>query len=226
VSTPNIIAIDGPAASGKTTLALTLAHDLDYLYFDTGVMYRAVTLAAMDQSIDLTDESNVTDIAKSIEIDVIPSTESDGRPCTVKVDGEDVTWKLRGHEVDKNVSIPSAYAGVRKAMTDQQRKIGNRGRVVMVGRDIGTVVLPNADLKIYLDASAEARAQRRWQEFSKNGSTDSYQQILDSMKNRDKLDSQRQVAPLRPAEDAYVIDSTSLDADEVVQRVKQIIESY
>ena len=226
MSTPNIIAIDGPAASGKTTLALTLAHDLSYLYFDTGVMYRAVTLAAMNKGIDLLDEQSVTGVANAIEIDVLPSTESDGRSCTVVVDGEDVTWKLRGFEVDKNVSIPSAYSGVRDAMTEKQRKIGNRGGVVMVGRDIGTVVLPHADLKIYLDASVEARAKRRWQEFSKNGSTDSYEQILTAMKNRDQLDSQRQVAPLRPADDAHVIDSTALDADEVVWRVKQIIESY
>ncbi len=225
MSIPNTIAIDGPAASGKTTLALTLAHDLNYLYFDTGVMYRAVTLAALNKGIDLADESSVTNVAQSIEIDVLPATEEDGRQCTVNVDGEDVTWKLRGHEIDKNVSIPSAYAGVREAMTDQQRKIGNRGRVVMVGRDIGTVVLPHADLKIYLDASVEARAKRRWQEFSKNGSSDSYEQILEAMKVRDKLDSQRLVAPLRPATDAHVIDSTSLDTDEVVLRVKQFIES-
>ncbi len=223
MSTPLTIAIDGPAASGKTTLALSLARDLGYLCFDTGVMYRAVTLAALRLGIDLSDEAAVTHVAEMCTIDVVPPTVDDGRAYTVRLDGEDVTTPIRDHKIDTQVSIPSAYPGVRSAMTDQQRRIGQRGRVVMVGRDIGTVVLPQADLKIYLDASVEARARRRWQEFQRNSRRDSYEDILEAMKRRDLLDSRRAVAPLRSAEDAYVIDSTDLDANAVYKRVREII---
>jgi len=223
---PAIIAIDGPAASGKTTLALSLAHDLGYLYFDTGVMYRAVTLLALQSGVSLSDEAAVTHLAETCDIDVVPPTADDGRACTVRLNGEDVTWAIREHEIDTQVSIPSAYPGVRKAMTEQQRRIGERGQVVMVGRDIGTVVLPHAELKIYLDASVAARARRRWQESQRNGKADPYETILEAMKRRDTIDSQRAVAPLRPADDAYVVDSTALDAEAVYERVQRIMDSW
>jgi cytidylate kinase len=200
-------------------LALSLARALGYLYFDTGVMYRAVTLAALQARIDLADKSAVEALARRVVIDVAPPTVDDGRSCTVLLDGEDVTWPLRSAEVDASVSIPSAYAGVRDAMTAQQRRIGERGDVVMVGRDIGTVVLPHADLKIYLDASPEARARRRWQEYRSNGQPDTYEDILAAMKKRDHIDSQRAVAPLRAASEAVVIDTTSLQAEDVLKQV-------
>jgi cytidylate kinase len=216
---PLTIAIDGPSASGKSTLAHTLAEKLGYLYFDTGVMYRAVTLAALRRGMNLADEAAVVRLAETIDIDVVPPTVDDGCDCTVLVDSEDVTLQLRSTEVDAGVSIPSAYAGVRQAMTRQQRRIGERGRVVMAGRDIGTVVLPDADLKIYLDASAEARARRRWLEYQARGRSDSYEDILAAMRRRDEIDSQRAVAPLRAAEDALVLDTTQMGVEAVLRTV-------
>lgn len=219
------IAIDGTAGSGKTTLALRLAEQLGYLYFDTGLMYRAVTLSALRQGIDLADEQAVARLAEQIDIDVASPTEDDGRTCTVYLDGADVTWALREAEIDASVSIPSAYPGVRQAMTEQQRRIARRGQVVMVGRDIGTVVLPDADLKIYLDASVEARARRRWNDYQANGQHESYEEVLASMRARDELDSQRAVAPLRPADDAVVIDTTQTEADDVLRMALDLIAS-
>lgn len=210
-----IIAIDGPAASGKSTLALRLAQELGYLYFDTGVMYRAVTLVAVQQAVDIEDEQAVTRIALEIDLDVRPPTQRDGRQYDVLMDGEDITWEIRSPEVDKNVSQVSIYAGVRQAMTQVQRQIGLRGDVVMVGRDIGTVVLPEADLKIYLDASVEARAWRRFDECEARGENVNYEVILAQMRDRDHLDSTREIAPLRAAKDAVILDSTAMDAEKV-----------
>ena len=166
---PSMIAIDGPAAAGKSTVAQRLAARLGYLYFDTGIMYRAVTLAALDRGMDLQDEPAVTRLAQELVIDILPPGEEDGRQTTVLVDGRDVTWALRRPEVDAHVSLVSAYAEVRRALTLRQREVGMRGRVVMVGRDIGTVVLPQADLKIYLDATVDVRAMRRYREFAGSG---------------------------------------------------------
>jgi cytidylate kinase len=225
MSKPSVIAIDGPAASGKTTLACELARRLGYLYFDTGVMYRAVTLAALERGIPLADEEAVTAVAESIEIDVLPPTVDDGRLSTVLVDGRDVTSLLHTAEVDANVSIPSAYAGVRQAMTRQQRRIAERGHVVMVGRDIGTVVAPDAGLKVYLDASLEARAYRRWREYQTEGQAISLEEILAAMRHRDELDSARAVSPLRPAEDAVVLDTTHMDAQAVLDYVLKLVNA-
>ncbi len=214
---PEIIAIDGPAASGKSTLGRRLAEALGYLFFDTGVMYRAVTWLALQRGLDIHDEPAVTALAREIQIDVRPASRPDGRTCDVIVNGQDITWDLRRAEVDASVSIVSAYRGVRRAMSEQQRRIGLRGRVVMVGRDIGTVVLPEADLKIYLDASAEERARRRHDEIEGRGGEADYDEILETMRVRDHLDSTRDVAPLRAAPDAVVIRSDRLTADQVFE---------
>lgn len=216
---PSIIAIDGPAASGKSTLGLKLANELGYLFFDTGVMYRAVTWIALDHDIDVMDEEKVTALAQESPIDVAPASKSDGRACDVLVAGKDITWELRLPEVDANVSVVSAYAGVRAALSQQQRRIGKRGKVVMVGRDIGTVVLPEADLKIYLDASAEERAKRRFDEMAARGAKVDYDNILAKVIERDRIDSTRDVAPLKAAEDAIVVDSEKMNVDEVFDRV-------
>jgi len=220
--TPSIIAIDGPAASGKSTLGHRLADELGYLFFDTGVMYRAVTWLALQRGVDMNDEAAVTRLAETTQIDVAPSSQDDGRACDVLADGADITWETRRPEVDANVSVVSAYAGVRQALSAQQRRIGLRGKVVMVGRDIGTVVLPEADLKVYLDATAEERARRRHDEVRARGGNPDYQEILDKVIQRDHIDSTRAVAPLRPAEDAVLLDSDKLDADEVFERVKTL----
>jgi cytidylate kinase len=220
--TPNIIAIDGPAASGKSTIGKRLADELGYLFFDTGVMYRAVTWIALQRGADVRDEAAVTRLAEETPIDVAPASRSDGRACDVLVAGQDITWETRRPEVDANVSVVSAYAGVRREMSQQQRRIGQRGRVVMVGRDIGTVVLPEADLKIYLDASAEERARRRFEEIRARGEEADYEEILSKVRERDRIDSTRAVAPLRPAEDAVILDTDKLSADEVFARVREL----
>lgn len=221
----NLIAIDGPAASGKSTLAELIANKLNYFFFDTGVMYRAVTLAALEQVKDLDDEEKVTDLANRIQIDVQPASVQDGRVMDILVDGKDVTWQIRTPEVDQMVSKVSAYAGVRKAMTDQQRRIGERGNMVMVGRDIGTVVFPDAKYKIYLEASPEERARRRFVEVQKRGESTSYEDILASIRKRDALDSSREVAPLKPADDAHVIDSDAKNIDIVLEEALKILQN-
>jgi cytidylate kinase len=217
------IAIDGPAASGKSTLAKELAGELDYLYFDTGVMYRAVTLAAIRQGVSVDDEGKVSAIASGLDLDVRPPSVRDGRQYDVIMDGEDVTWAIRSPEVDRNVSQVSMYAGVREAMTRRQRQIGERGKVVMVGRDIGTVVLPDADLKIFLDASVEARAERRFEECKARGEVVDYADILEDMRRRDRIDSTRELAPLQVAADAIVLINTELSVEQELTQVLEVI---
>lgn len=221
-SPPSIIALDGPAASGKSTLGNKLANSLGYLFFDTGIMYRAITWIALQRDMNLKDEAAVTDLAQKAQIDIRPPSKSDGRPCDVVIGDKDVTWDMRGSEVDANVSVVSAYAGVRQALSEQQRRIGLRGRVVMVGRDIGTVVLPEADLKVYLDASAEERAKRRYDELIARGEKADYDEILRKVIERDRIDSTRAVAPLRPADDAVIIDSDKMDVEQVFSKVMEL----
>jgi cytidylate kinase len=224
LTTVSTIAIDGPAASGKSTIGELLAQRLGYLYFDTGVMYRAVTWAALDRGISIEDEAEVAALAGELHIDVAPSTVDDGRQYTVLADGVDITWEIRTPAVNGNVSQVSAYPDVRHEMVCQQRRVAQCGRVVMVGRDIGTVVLPDADLKIYLDASVEERARRRWEEERARGKNSDYEAVLTSMRRRDEIDSSREASPLRAAEDAVVLDTTSLDIDGVMVEVARLVE--
>lgn len=219
---PNIIAIDGPAASGKTTIANQLAEKWGYLFFDTGVMYRAVTWLALYKNISTKDEALVSDLAENIKIDVAPPSQDDGREYDVIADGIDVTWKIRKKKVDACVSRVSAYPGVRRALTQQQRRIGLVGKVIMVGRDIGTVVLPEADLKIYLDASVEERANRRYKQRVERGENVKLTKILKKLEKRDRIDSTRDVAPLRAAEDAVLINSNEMSVNQVVSRIEKI----
>lgn len=221
-SPPSIIALDGPAASGKSTLGNKLALSLGYLFFDTGIMYRAITWIALQHDMNLKDEAAITELAQKAQIDIRPPSKDDGRACDVVIEEKDVTWDMRGGNVDANVSVVSAYAGVRKALSEQQRRIGMRGKVVMVGRDIGTVVLPEADLKIYLDASAEERAKRRYDELIARGETADYDEILRKVIERDRIDSTRAVAPLRPADDAIIIDSDKMDVEQVFTHVMEL----
>jgi cytidylate kinase len=218
---PRTIAIDGPAASGKSVLAERLAAALGYFYFDTGLMYRAVTHQALWQDIPIQDESAVTRLAESIEINVLPTTEQGG--CKVIVGGRDVTAELHRPEVDRNVSAVSAYSGVRRAMTEQQRRIAARGNIIMAGRDIGTVVLPDAECKIFLTASVEARAKRRMHDRLARGQEVTLDRMRDEIIRRDEFDSSRSVAPLRAAEDAVHLDNTDLTIDETVRRALEIV---
>jgi cytidylate kinase len=185
-------------------------------------MYRAVTWLVLERGLSPQDEEQVTALAEEIDIDVRTPSRDDGRDYDVLVDGQDITWKIRTPEVDAHVSVISAYPGVRRALTAQQRRIGSRGEVVMVGRDIGTVVLPEAECKIFLDASVEERATRRFNQRRERGEQVNYQEIVRVMKKRDQIDSSRKVAPLRAASDAVVINTDDLTITEVVDKIAAI----
>lgn len=217
-----VIAIDGPVASGKSTVGDHLARRLGFLYFDTGAMYRSVTQAALARGIPISDEAQVTALADAIAIHILPPTAEDGRQYTVQVGEEDITWKIRSPEVVANVSTVAAYPGVRAAMVRQQRRIALAGRVVMVGRDIGTVVFPEAPLKIYLSASAEERARRRFLEMAGREGGEDYETILASVRRRDAIDSGRAASPLRPADDAVLLDTGPMSIEQVVDAIESL----
>ena len=221
---PRTIAIDGPAASGKSTIGTLVANKIGYMCLDTGIMYRAVAFQALKEGIAISDEAEVTKLADRIEIDILPATSQAGRQFDVMINGEDHTWDIRTTSVNATVSEVSVYPGVRKAMTIQQRKIAEKGRVVMLGRDIGTVVLPKAELKIYLDASVEVRAQRRYIEDLSHGKDACLEDVVESLRHRDEIDSSRAVAPLKAAEDAVIIDSDKMTVYEVVEYVMDLLE--
>ena len=221
---PKNIAIDGPAASGKTTIGTIVANKIGYMCLDTGIMYRAVALQALKEGIEISDEVAVTELAERIAIDIQPPTSEDGRQFDVMINGEDHTWDIRTAAVNAVVSEVSAYPGVRRAMTVQQRKIAEKGKIVMIGRDIGTVVLPDAELKIYLDASVEVRAQRRYVEDLSHGKDACLEDVIESLRHRDEIDSGRAIAPLKAADDAVVIDSDKMTVYEVVEFVMGLLE--
>ena len=221
---PDVIAIDGPAASGKSTIGLMLAQRLDYLCLDTGSMYRALTLAAIWNGISPDDEEAVVQLAVDCDLDILPlAEETDGRHYTVLLEGVDATWDLRLPEVDAFVSQISTYPGVRAEMVRRQRDVGHRGRVVMIGRDIGTVVMPDAVLKLYITASPEERARRRLLDRRRQGYDDNYESILADVTRRDNIDSSRKHSPLRPASDAIQIDTTGRTAEEVIGEIMSLI---
>ena len=223
---PSVIAIDGPAGSGKSTLGHLLAQRLGYLYFDTGALYRAVSLAALEHGVSVDDDVSLTELARRVQIDVVEPTVADGRLYTVLLDGHDVTWDIRSPAVDAIVSPVSAVAGVRRALVDRQRRIAQRGKVVMVGRDIGTVVLPDADLKLFVDASLEVRAQRRHAELRGRGEQATYEHVLDEMRRRDVRDREKPISPLVAAPDAIVLDTTNLDMSAMVDRAEEIVRRF
>ena len=221
---PNTIAIDGPSASGKSTIGGLWAEELGYLYFDTGVMYRAVAAVALSRGVPIEDEAAITALSEQVRIEVLPPTVHDGRDVTVLADGVDFSWNIRRPEVEKAVSPVSAYRGVREAMRLQQRRIGERGRVVMVGRDIGTVVLPDAELKVYLDASLAERARRRYLQRKARGEEVELERVIQDVRRRDEYDSTRQHAPLAAAPDAIVVDTTGLSVEQVIERVRVLVK--
>jgi len=186
-------------------------------------MYRAVTWAALDRGVAIDDEQAVTQLAEQLEIRVLRPTLDDGRQYTVLADGRDITWDIRSPEVNQGVSPVSAYLGVRRALTARQRAIGADGGVVMVGRDIGTVVLPKAEIKVYLDASLHERARRRHLEDLRRGKASDMAEVIRDLRRRDRIDSTRAAAPLRPADDAIILDSTNLTADQVVERIVALV---
>ncbi len=213
------IAIDGPAGVGKTTVGQSLARRLGFRFLDTGLMYRAVTYVAITDELSVEDQEAIEALASRLKFQV---TENDAGSSRILVNGEDVTDHLREVAVDSNVSAVSAMPGVRSVVVGEQRRIAAEGRIVMVGRDIGTVVLPDTPAKIYLTASPEVRAQRRFDENQAKGGGSSYSEILERMKKRDHIDSNRQDSPLKPADDAVVVDTGELSVDEVVERLLEI----
>lgn len=218
---PQRIAVDGSAASGKSTVGRRLAERLGYAFLDTGVMYRAVTYAALERKTGLEDSAALGDLARSLPIDV-SLEDRGGTRITIK--GEDVTDMLRSQNVEDHVSIVSRAPQVREALVALQREIATRHPIVMAGRDIGTVVLPDADLKIYLDASIEERARRRYADFLASGQKVSEEIVLEDIRRRDRIDSEREVSPLRPAADAAIIATDGLTLEQVMERVMAIVE--
>jgi cytidylate kinase len=228
----HIIAIDGPVASGKSSIGKRLADRLGYLFFDTGVMYRAVTYLALQALGSAEDTERVTTLARRAHIDILPPETADGRDSTILAglgaldpsDAvlQDITWEIRNKAVENNVSLVAAMPEVRRLLTEQMRRVGLRGRVVMVGRDVGTVILPEADLKVFLTATVESRARRRFEEVAGRGEARDQADILANLRERDRIDSTRAVAPLRPAPDAIVLDTTDLSLEEVLERIGEL----
>lgn len=220
-----VIAIDGPGAAGKSTVARRLADQMDAMLFDTGALYRTVTLAALRRGVSPSDAATLAGLASTLPIEIRPPSVVDGRPADVRMDGEDVTWAIRDPEIDSAVSEVSAHPAVRTALLDVQRNIASGARVVIVGRDIGTVVTPSAGIKIYLDASTGERARRRLVDLHERGIDATFDAVLADLQARDAFDSGRETAPLKPAADAIVIDSDGRTIDEIVNEVDMIIRA-
>ena len=210
------IAVDGPAGAGKSTVARAVARRLHYHYIDTGAMYRALAWRALNAGVDLRDEQAVTHLLEQMDLGVVQGPDQKTR---VLVDGEDVSERIRTPEVHASVSLVAGYSGVRAAMTRRQRDLAQDGGVVMDGRDIGTHVLPDAEVKVFLTATLEVRVARRRAELCAQGYDMSADRLRDDIEKRDRLDMERAVAPLREAPDALHIDTSDLPVDAVVERI-------
>jgi cytidylate kinase len=210
------IAIDGPAGAGKSTVARDVARKLALAYLDTGAMYRAITLAGLRRGTDLHDTLALESLTKQAVLDI--QSDDDGQNI-IFLNGEDVSTEIRLPEVSRNVSYVARCAEVREILVDKQREIGNRGGVVMDGRDIGTTVMPDAEYKFFLTASLEERARRRLDELLAKGEKLTLEQMKKEIAARDKIDSERECAPLRPADDAIHVDTTDMSIDEVVATI-------
>lgn len=219
-----IIALDGPVAVGKSTVGQRLAQKLGYCFFDTGTMYRALTWKALQLSIDLRDESRLADIAETTKMDLVPS-EKDPSRLIMMVDGQRLEREIYLPEVEAAVSLVSRIAAVRKVMVELQRQLAVRGNIVMAGRDIGTVVLPDANLKIYLTASPKERAGRRHRELLERGQASNIKEIEENLRRRDEMDTNRKVSPLKPASDARIVDTEGIGVNEVVDRICALVKS-
>ncbi|MGQ9572157.1 MAG: (d)CMP kinase [Dehalococcoidia bacterium] len=221
---PRTIAIDGPSASGKSSVGYLVAKRLRYTFLDTGAMYRALTWLALQRGVHLEDEKGLGRLARQVNMKLGPPSAASSERCTIWVDGEDLTPVLRRPEVEAAVSLVSRVPQVRRALVALQRRLASEGRLVMAGRDIGTVVLPKADLKIYLDASLEERARRRRDELANLGRACSRSDIREEILQRDVIDSGREDSPLRAAEDAIVINTDGLNQEQVVEKVLALVE--
>jgi cytidylate kinase len=214
-----VIAIDGPVGAGKSTVAKLVARKLGYLYVDTGAMYRAVALKALRLGMDINDPIVMAMLAEATDIQL--QQQGDGS-VRVFLDGEDVTEAIRTPEVSEASSIVSAHEGVRKVLAERQKVMAELGGVVMEGRDIQTVIAPDAEVKIFLTASLEERAKRRWLELQQKGISVSYEEVLQEVKERDERDKTRAIAPLRKAPDAVEIDTTGMTPEEVAEKIVKL----
>jgi cytidylate kinase len=214
-----IVAIDGPAGAGKSTVAKILAKRLGFLYIDTGAMYRAPTLKALDNNIDIKDEDKINRLALETSIDL--RSNSDGS-LSVILDGRDVSLEIRKPRITEYVSDVSKIKGVRQVLVKMQRELGEKGDCVLEGRDIGTVVFPHAQKKFFIDASSEVRVNRRFKELKGLNQNVAESDVAKDLSNRDKIDSTREVSPLRKAEDAIYIDTTKLSIEGVVEKMLEL----
>ena len=213
---PQLIAIDGPVAVGKSSVGSLLAGKLGYIFFDTGMIYRAFTWKVLKLGVSPEDENGLYHLASTTKFDFIPSQEGLLSPL---IDGEDVSSQMLCPEIEEQVALVSKVAGVRQAMVSEQRKLAQRGEVIMAGRDIGTGVLPWAELKIFLVASAEERATRRYKELLEQGKGIAYNAIFADLERRDETDIHRTISPLKPATDAIVINTEKISLEQVVDKI-------
>ena len=215
-----IVAIDGPVGAGKSSTAKEAARELGFVYVDTGAMYRAITVDVLGHGVDPNDEEAVKKVAGQSVVELVPG--DDGAQRTL-LNGVDVSGRIRDRDVTQAVSAVSAMRSVREKMTKMQRKIGGQGGIVMEGRDIGTVVFPDAEFKIFIEASIEVRAQRRHKELAANGVYVDIDDLIRQARERDKLNTEREIAPLRKADDAIIIDNSDMTFDEQVAKIISIV---
>lgn len=214
------IAIDGPAGAGKSSISKVVANELGYLYIDTGAMYRGVTWAVLDSHVNVKNQKDVESLLPSLDLTLEPTANA----CKVFVKGQDVTNLIRQQQINENVSTIASYKGVREYLVERQQAMAAVGGVILDGRDIGSVVLPKAELKIYLTASVDARAKRRWLEVQGTSNEQSLEDIKKNVESRDEMDKNRDESPLVCVEDAIVVDSSNMTFDETVEHILHLVQ--
>ena len=214
------IAIDGPAGAGKSSISKVVANELGYLYIDTGAMYRGVTWAVLDSHVNVNNQKDVESLLPSLDLTLEPTANA----CKVFVKGQDVTDLIRQQQINENVSTIASYKGVREYLVERQQAMAAVGGVILDGRDIGSVVLPKAELKIYLTASVDARAKRRWLEVQGTSNEQSLEDIKKNVESRDEIDKNRDESPLVCVEDAIVVDSSNMTFDETVEHILHLVQ--
>ena len=214
------IAIDGPAGAGKSSISKVVANELGYLYIDTGAMYRGVTWAVLDSHVDVNDQKEVEALLPSLDLTLEPTASA----CKVFVKGQDVTNLIRQQQINENVSTIASYKGVREYLVERQQAMAAIGGVILDGRDIGSVVLPDAELKIYLTASVDARAKRRWLEVQGTSNEQPLEDIKKNVESRDEMDKNRDESPLVCVEDAIIVDSSNMTFDETVEHILHLVQ--
>ena len=215
-----IIAIDGPAGAGKSSISKVVANELGYLYIDTGAMYRGVTWAVLDSHVDVKNQNDVEALLPTLDLTLEPTASA----CKVFVKGQDVTDLIRQQQINENVSTIASYKGVREYLVERQQAMAAIGGVILDGRDIGSVVLPDAELKIYLTASVDARAKRRWLEVQGTSNEQPLEDIKKNVESRDEMDKNRDESPLVCVEDAIVVDSSNMTFEETVEHILHLVQ--